>query len=210
MGSGADHDPVGQPRDEAAAHHGQDQRQRRRDAGEVRLCGRRGGDTDSPQLLVPPEAFNNAEVQRFERDYAAEGSSFFISQLGNSIALLTLRCNLIPKTVKIQKVVENSIIIDNSQEETVSVQVWSRIVITSNCFIAFYSSIWYFQCHLSFNFKQRINESITIKNVKKLNCCQNVKHSLLVKGKIVFNEVIHILAVSFKSQFNFNIVTIRT
>lgn len=34
----ADHDPLGQPRDETAAHRGQDQRQSRRDAGEVRPC----------------------------------------------------------------------------------------------------------------------------------------------------------------------------
>lgn len=57
VGSSADHDPLGQPRDEAAAHHGPDQRQRRRDAGEVRLCGPRGGGGSGAEdaTLTPPK-----------------------------------------------------------------------------------------------------------------------------------------------------------
>lgn len=74
VGAGADHDPLGQPRDETAAHRGQDQRQSRRDAGEVRLeCYRaaeEGGEevvsslwkTPLPQVVSTRQHLDKAEV----------------------------------------------------------------------------------------------------------------------------------------------------
>lgn len=67
VGAGADHDPLGQPRDETAAHHGQDQRQSRRDAGEVRLGvtgQQRKEEKKLPQVVSTLQHLDKAEVQR--------------------------------------------------------------------------------------------------------------------------------------------------
>lgn len=86
VGPSADHDPLGQPRDEAAAHHGQDQRQGRRDAGEVQPGGRRGSSTSRLHHFT---AFNNAQTPRYRIDKskdAAEGPCFVITRQVNGSA----------------------------------------------------------------------------------------------------------------------------
>lgn len=85
VGAGADHDPLGQPRDETAAHRGQDQRQGRRDAGEVctAVCHRaaeEGGEeaasslwkTPIPQVVSTRQHLDTAEVQRCKSKVRAE------------------------------------------------------------------------------------------------------------------------------------------